>query len=155
MFMEFLTYIKIDILILQTIAMIITAILLPGFTVKGPISAFIAVACLSIINTHLWDTALFFSIPNSVTSHALTLVLANGILFWVLVKILPGIDTKGIVTPLIAPIVFTFFSVVLYDKAPYIHWRKLFSESVEYVSSFRDHLRKEEVSMTSKTQKHD
>ena len=120
--MEILAGLKIEMWITQSIAMIITAILLPGFTVSGPLSAFIAVVSLAFINTQLWDAALFYSVPNTLTIHALTLILANGIVFWGLVKILPGIDTKGFIAPFLAPIIFTVISIFLHQRMKDVDW---------------------------------
>lgn len=139
--MEFLTSLKIDILLIQTVAMILTAILMPRFTVSGPLSALLAVVTLSLVNTHLWDTALFFSVPDSLTVHALTLVIANGIVFWLLVKILPGIDTQGILPPLIAPIIFTIISIGLHEISPKIPWAELFGKTKSIVIDAKEHLK--------------
>lgn len=141
--MDILSTIKLDIWVIQTLAMILTAILMPKFTVSGPISALIAVITLSVVNTHLWDAALFFSVPNSVTLHAATLVIANGIIFWVLVKILPGIDTQGLFTPILAPIVFTVISVFLHQMSPKIPWEQILSTAKTIITDTKEQLKNE------------
>ncbi len=114
-----------DSLILQTIALLITAFLLPRLEVHGPLSAFIMVLILSFMNTHLWDTALFFSIPNSLTSQALVTLLVNGVLFWVLAKCLPGVTITGFFPALAAPLVFTVVSILTYKYGRDIDWNAI------------------------------
>jgi putative membrane protein len=142
---------KLDIWILQVIAMLITAFIMPGFTVSGPISALIAVVSLGFLNNYLWDAALFFSIPDSLTIHALTLVFANGILFWVLVKVLPGIDTKGLFAPFIVPILFTIISIGLNEYADKIQWSKLFTSVKEIIFETKETLKNENDSIKPST----
>ena len=134
---------KIELWIVQTLAMIVTALLLPGFTVSGPLSAFLAVMTLAFVNTHIWDTALFFSVPNSISMHALTLIVANGVVFWLLMKILPGIETRGILAPLIAPILFTVISLFLHHYTKEINWRRTFMEAKESVSAIKEEIKKQ------------
>ncbi len=99
--------------ILQTLAMTLTALLIPKLRIDGPIGAFIMVIALGFVNAHLWDVALFYSVPNTPTVQTATLFLANGIIFWILVKVLPGIEVEGFLPALIAPIVFTFCSMII------------------------------------------
>ena len=93
--------------------MLLTCLLIPNLTVSGPIPAFLTVVALGFVNAKAWDTALFFQIPNQVSYQALTLFLANGIIFWIVVKVLPGIEVKGVLPALIAPVVFTICSLVI------------------------------------------
>lgn len=71
------------------------------------------VIALSFVNSKIWDIALFFQIPNSLTSQAITVFFVNGLIFWALVKILPGIEIEGFVSALIAPIIFTLANLVI------------------------------------------
>jgi len=110
---------------LQTVAMMLTALLIPGLTVSGPIGAFLAVAALAFINTKVWDTALFMSVPDSLTLKAGMLLLVNGAIFWVMVKAMPGIAVRGILPALAAPVVFTVLTLTLPDVAKRIDWQAL------------------------------
>ncbi len=141
--MEILPALKFEIWMTQAVAMLITAFILPGFTVSGPLSALIAVIALAFVNTQLWDAALFFSVPNSFTIHAVTLVLANGILFWILVKVLPGINTRGIIAPLVAPILFTVISMYLHEHAKDINWNTVWQKTKSTVVEVKDEIKKQ------------
>lgn len=141
--MEYIRDFKLDLWLIQTVAMILTAVILPGFTVSGPISAFLSVVCLGVVNTYLWDAALFYSVPDSVSLHALIMILANGGIFWLLVKILPGIDTRGLLAPLVAPVIFTVSSMLLHHFAKDIEWEKLFTTAKSSIVEAKEELKRE------------
>ena len=126
--------------VLQTIAMLATALLIPGLTVKGPIGALAMVIALAYVNAKVWDATLFFQIPHSVTTHTAILLLANGILFWILVKILPGIEVEGFLPALVAPIVFTILSILVSYYLKDIDWLLVLERSIQYIREFRDYL---------------
>ncbi len=104
--------------------MLLTALFLPRLQVKGPISALIAVIALAYINSAFWDAALFFKLPDSFTLKTGLLLLTNGIIFWILAKILPGIQIQGFLPALLAPIVFTIVSLFLNQYGGAVDWKK-------------------------------
>lgn len=117
-----------DQLILQTIALLITAFLLPRFQVHGPISGLIMVIALSFINTKLWDAALFYSIPNNVSTQTIVTFFTNAVVFWILAKSLPGVDIQGFMPALIAPIVLTAVSLLTYRYCRDVDWMYVIGE---------------------------
>lgn len=123
--MEALFSFNLEFWALQTVAMMLTALLIPGLTVSGPIGALMAVAALAFINTKVWDTALFMSVPDSLTLKAGMLLLVNGAIFWVMVKAMPGIAVRGILPALAAPVVFTILTLTIPDVAKRIDWQNL------------------------------
>lgn len=124
---------------LQTCAMIITAILIPGLKISGPFGAFITVVSLALVNAKLWDTALFFNIPNSLTVHTGALFLANGIIFLILVKLLPGIEVEGILPALVAPVVFTVCSLIISQYGEMIDWMAILTALIGLLTQLRDY----------------
>ena len=131
---------KIDHLGMQTVAMMITALLLPKLRITNPLGAVLMVVGISVVNTYLWNTALFFKIPDSLTSQTLTLFLANGALFWGLVKILPGIESSGILPCLVAPLVFTLVNLGTEKYGKDIEWREIGERGVKIVQDLRGSL---------------
>lgn len=126
--------------ILQTVAMLLTALLIPKLRIEGPFSAILTVIALAFINSHIWDAALFMQVPDSLTHHALVVFGANGLLFWLVVKILPGIEVSGVIPALLAPIVFSLVSMFLGTYAKDIDWEELGRISLKQVQEFRDSL---------------
>ncbi len=138
--MEIFDHINVSMWILQTLAMMLTALLLPGFTVSGPIGALIGVVGIAFVNAQIWDAALFFSIPDTVSFHALTVLIANGIIFWLVVKILPGIDVVGLFPSILAPVIFTVSSLFLNAYAKEIDWENIGRTSLAYIQDVRNDL---------------
>lgn len=122
---------------LQTVGMMLTGLCIPGLKVKGPVGAFLAVAALAYINATYWDWALFFKLPDSVTVKALLLVLTNGVIFWILVKLLPGIEVEGILPALLAPLVFAVLSFVVPTVYGTIDWVKVWAELQDGITFVR------------------
>jgi uncharacterized membrane protein YvlD (DUF360 family) len=135
--------------LLQTCAMMLTALLIPRLTVTGPFGACVGVLGLGLVNATIWDAALFFSLPESLTLRAGLLFLANGILFWVLVKLLPGIEVQGLLPALIAPVVFTVTSVLIAMYAPMMDWSGLFELFLAAFDFLRDYFSQPNLKKTS------
>lgn len=127
--------------ILQTIAMLLTAAVLPRMYITSLLGAFGVVIALGFVNATIWDAALFFSIPNSITTHTLLVLVANGVLLWVLTKLLPGIVIEGLLPAIVAPVVFTIFSVLVSRYGREIDWINLFHDLVNNVTQARDYLK--------------
>jgi putative membrane protein len=131
--------------LLQAIAMVITAALIPGLTIRGISGAFGIVAALALVNATLWDAALFFQVPDHISSQVLLLLLANGVLFWVLVKLLPGIEVEGVLPALVAPLVFTLLSLIISYYGRDIDWAAVWESTANVIEGLRDHFLSGEV----------
>lgn len=126
--------------VLQTFAMLLTGLLIPGLKVSGPVGAFAAVVGLAFFNATVWDAALFFSIPDSATAHALVLFLSNGVIFWIFVKLMPGIGVEGITPALVAPLVFTVSSIVIREYGGLVDWSAVLDGILLVLDSLKDYL---------------
>ena len=123
--------------ILQTIAMLVTAVLIPGLTVNGPFAALITVLGIAFINTKIWDAALFFALPDTLSTQAGLLILVNALIFWIVVKILPGIEIKGIIPAIAAPLVFSISSFFISQHGKDINWREVGQVVAEEFTTIR------------------
>jgi putative membrane protein len=99
--------------ILQTVAFMLTCFMIPRLTVRGPFSAFLAVVVLAFVNAHYWNAAFFYAIPNTFAVGTLMLVFINGAIFFLVVKILPGIELRGLLPAILAPIVLSVMSMLV------------------------------------------
>lgn len=120
--------------VIQTIAMAVTALLIPHLRITSIFGPILAVAALSGINFTVWSSDLFAAIPNTLSTQALTLFAVNGAIFWLVVKIIPGIESKGLLPALLAPIVFTTCSVFLPRVITQVNWQALSTEAQKVVS---------------------
>jgi uncharacterized membrane protein YvlD (DUF360 family) len=117
--------------ILQTIAMGIAIFLIPRISVTSIFGPLIMVMGLALFNAFLWDENLFFFIPTDLGTRTLVILLINGVAFWVLVKILPGIECTGILPALIAPLVFTIVNALVFEYGREIDWGIIGDQIVE------------------------
>ena len=113
--------------LLQTVAMILTALLVPRLRITGITGALMTVVGIALVNAYLWDTALFFELPESLSLRAALLFVTNGMIFWLLVKLLPGIEVDGLLPALVAPVVFTCCSVFIATYAHQVNWQEVFA----------------------------
>jgi uncharacterized membrane protein YvlD (DUF360 family) len=128
---------------LQTVAMMVTAILIPRLRITSLFGALGIVLALGLVNATVWDTALFFSVPSNFSQQALTLLVSNGVLFWVLVKLLPGIEIEGFAPALVAPVVFTALSLAISTYGRDLDLMDLGRRGAAIVSDVRDRLQAE------------
>lgn len=130
---------------LQTVAMMLTALIIPNLTVTGPFGAFITVFAIAFINSKVWDAALFFQLPDTLTVQALVLFFSNGTIFWILVKLLPGIEVTGFLPALIAPLVFTVCSLLIDEYAKDIDWLNVLNYIIDRLQDLAAYLREHTV----------
>jgi putative membrane protein len=142
--MESVSTSLIELLLLQTVSLMITAFLIPKFTVSGPLGALLAVIVLFLLNGTLWNAKLFFAVPDSFTVKAAVVLIANGLLFWIVVKILPGIEVYGFWPAFIAPVVFSITNLFVVHYGRQVNWNELFQQATVAVTDVRDDLLKEQ-----------
>ena len=126
--------------VLQSIAMGLTVALLPDLRLTGIGGATLMVAALALVNSFVWDAALFLQVPDSLTSQALVLVGVNGAIFWLLVKLLPSIEIDGIWPAIVAPILFSFFSLVVMKYGTTIDFFGAAREAFDWLQGTRESL---------------
>lgn len=136
--------------VIQTVALLLTAALIPNLRICGPIAAFGAVFVLGLINAYIWDAALFLTIPNSLTYQTLVVILANGVVFWVFAKIMPGIEVKGLISALLAPIVFSAVSLFVESYAKDVDWARLAKNCISAIHEIREELKSQNLKEESK-----
>ena len=129
----------------QTVAMLLTCFLIPRLRVGSPFSALLVVVAIGFVNAHFWDNALFSHVPAELTTQTVLLFFANGIMFWVLVKLLPGIEVDGFLPALVAPVVFTIASLVVSELAERVDWAKVGSEAIRLGGEAREYFQKSEL----------
>lgn len=125
---------------LQSIAMALTVALLPNLRLTGIGGATLMVAALALVNSFVWDAALFLQVPDSFTSHAMVLVAANGAIFWILVKLLPSIEMDGILPAIVAPILFSIFSMLVMQYGASVNWLGAARDGLDWVQGTRESL---------------
>ena len=120
--------------ITQIVALALTAWILPGLKISNLLSLVGMVFIISLTNSMLWDAALFYQIPDSISLQALLTILANGLFFFVLVRLLPGIECTGIGTAIISPILFSLLTIGLSRYGKDVNWESIGQTIVDTIT---------------------
>jgi len=81
--------------ILNAIALWLVAVVLPGVTVADEISALVAAIVLGLVNAVIKPVLIILTLPVTVLTLGLFLLVLNGLLFWGVASILPGFNVAG------------------------------------------------------------
>ncbi len=81
--------------ILNAVALWLVALLLPGVAVADEISAFIAAIVLGLVNAVVKPVLIILTLPVTVLTLGLFLLVLNGLLFWGVASLLPGFHVDG------------------------------------------------------------
>ncbi len=127
--------------LLQFIAMGVTIFLIPRLSVTNFSGAFVILGALAVVNSTIWDVGLFMGVPNDLTSQTIQIVLVNGAIFWILVKMLPGIETEGLMPAFVAPLVFAIVSASLRAYAHDVDWIGIIGSGIEELMNYRDNVK--------------
>jgi len=127
--------------ILQLVAMLLTIALIPKLELKSISGLVLLLGAIALVNTFLWDPNLFFSLPSSFTFRAAQLLVVNGLIFWLLVKILPGVETEGVLPCVLAPVLFTCCSVLAHQYAGKVDWSDVFAKTSTFALAASEQLK--------------
>jgi hypothetical protein len=122
----------------QLIAMMLTIFFIPRLWVTSPLGAIGILISISIVNATFWDANLFYFLPDNIGVNTIKLLIGNGALFWVLVKLVPGIKITGVLPALIAPVVFTLISTILNIFSAQIDWLTIIEYLFSLFSSYKE-----------------
>lgn len=97
----------------NALALLTVAYLLPGVRVDGYESALIAALVLGLINTLVRPLLILLTLPVTVLTLGLFLLVINGLLFWFAGSVLRGFEVSGFWTGLMGALLYSIISSVL------------------------------------------
>lgn len=89
--------------LLRTLAVMVTAYLLPGVTVSGFFAAFVTAVILGIVNTIIRPLLILLTLPVNILTLGLFTFVINAFLVLLVAAVVPGFKVRG------------FFSAVLFS----------------------------------------
>jgi putative membrane protein len=98
---------------LNSLALLTVAYVLPGITVDGFTAAFVAALILGLINMLLRPLLILFTLPVTVITFGLFILVINGLLFWFAGSVLKGFEVSGFWTGVFGALLYSIFSSVL------------------------------------------
>lgn len=99
--------------ILNAVSLLVVAYLLPGISVASFGSAMIAALVLGLLNTIVKPVLMFLTLPITIVTLGLFLIVINALVFWFAGSILKGFEVAGFGWALIGAIVYSVVSSLL------------------------------------------
>jgi len=96
--------------ILNAVALWGVTQLVPGIAIADPASALVAVLVLGLVNTLVKPLLVLLTLPITLLTLGLFLLVINGLLFWFVGSILPGFKVAGFGPALIGAIVYSLLA---------------------------------------------
>ena len=100
-------------LLLNTLALIITAYIVPGFQVANFQSALLAAIVLGVINTFIKPVLLFLTLPLTVVTLGLFVFVVNAIVLFLTSYFVTGLTINGWLPAILGAIVLSVISTIL------------------------------------------
>lgn len=98
--------------ICNALALLAVAYLLPGVRVDGLGSALIAAVVLGLINALLRPLLILLTLPVTVLTLGLFMLVINGLLFWLAGSVLKGFEVSGFWVGVMGALLYSIFSYV-------------------------------------------
>jgi putative membrane protein len=98
---------------LNALALLTVAYVLPGIRVDGFTAALVAALILGLINTLLRPLLILLTLPVTVVTLGLFLLVINGLLFWFAGSVLKGFEVSGFWIGVLGALLYSIFSSVL------------------------------------------
>ena len=100
-------------LILNALALLITAYIVPGFDVENFPAALLAAIVLGVINTFIKPVLLFLTLPLTVITLGLFIFVVNAIVLRLTTLVVPGFAVDGWMPAILGAIVLSLTSTIL------------------------------------------
>lgn len=100
-------------IIIQTVAVLVAAYTLPGVVVADFLTALVFAVVLSIINAFIKPILVLLTLPITIVTLGLFLLVINGLLVLLVGSIVPGFQVSGILWAIIFSIVVSLVSSFL------------------------------------------
>jgi putative membrane protein len=81
--------------VLNAVALWLVTLVVPGVQVQDPMYAFIAAVVLGLVNALVKPVLIILTLPITVVTLGLFLLVINALLFWAVASLLPGFHVAG------------------------------------------------------------
>ena len=98
---------------LNALALLTVAYVLPGIVVDGFTTALVAALVLGLINTLLRPLLILLTLPVTMVTFGLFILVINGLLFWFAGSVLKGFEVGGFWVGMLGALLYSIISSVL------------------------------------------
>jgi putative membrane protein len=99
--------------LVNTVALVAVAYLIPSVRIASPGAALVAALLLGLVNAVARPILVLLTLPVTVLTLGLFIFVINGLLFWAVSALVPGFDVAGFWSALLGAIVFSLISWLL------------------------------------------
>lgn len=99
--------------ILNALALLGLAYIVPGIAISGWYAALITVLILGLVNALIRPLCILLTLPLTIVTLGLSTLVINGLLFWFVSTVVKGFDVAGFVPAFVGALVMTIVSWVL------------------------------------------
>jgi putative membrane protein len=99
-------------LIINAIVFYLIALYVPGFHISGWTAAIIAAVIFGLVNAIIRPIVLLLSLPATILTLGLFVIVVNALMFWLTVWITPGFKVDGFMPALIGGVIMTVVSII-------------------------------------------
>lgn len=100
-------------LILNSLALLLTAYIVPGFKVADVQTAVLAAIVLGVVNTFIKPALLFLTAPLTLLTLGLFAFVVNAVVLWIVAAFVGGVIIDGVVPAILAAVVLSVVSTAL------------------------------------------
>ena len=104
--------------LITTVAILITAYLLPGVTVRSFVAAVVTALVLGLINAIIRPILIVLTLPLTIVTLGLFIFILNALLVLLTSAIVPGFDVRNFWWALLFSLVFSVVSFILHRIVP-------------------------------------
>lgn len=99
--------------VLQALALMIVAYVLPGITVTSFVSALIAAVILGLVNAVVYPILAILTLPITIVTLGLFLLVLNVLMFWLAGSVFNGFKVDGFWWAVIGAVLYSIISAIL------------------------------------------
>lgn len=99
--------------LVNTLALAAVAYLMPSVSIASAEAAIVAALVLGLVNAVIRPVLVLLTLPVTVLTLGLFILVLNGLLFWAVAELVPGFDVAGFWSGVIGAIVFSIVSFLL------------------------------------------
>lgn len=108
--------------LIATVAVLLTAYFVPGFKVSSFGAAMVAAVVIGFVNMIIWPVLAFLTLPLTILTLGLFLLVVNGISLKIAAALSPGFEINGFMPAVLGSLVLTFIGwlirFVLFNSYP-------------------------------------
>jgi putative membrane protein len=98
--------------LLTALSLIITARIVPGIHINDITTLFVAALVLGLLNAIIRPILIFFTLPLTIVTLGLFILVVNGFTFWLAARFVPGFQVDGFLPAVLGAVVVSLLSFV-------------------------------------------